>query len=237
MLDSWAAIQSTASRVLAPKTPGQSEPPRYALDRALRVVRTIDRLAPLSNDSFERLDLARAAALYATIAHCGCHAPAHPAPGANGQKHTDDQAHNDAAELASDHLKNILPPDDLDLLARILREHRRRHTDLPEAKILADALCLEEFGLIGLWHQMRTFHAQNKSPEQLLKLWRAQHDYGYWDTRLRDGFHYAATRTAAQSRLSHIDALFERLQTEHLCEDLPAPDPIATPAPATASAQ
>jgi hypothetical protein len=228
MLDSWAAIQSAASRVLAPKTPGHTEPPRYALDRALRVVRTIDRLAPLANVTFEHLDLARAAALYATIAHCGCHAPA----GANGQKLADDHAHNDAAELASDHLKNLLPPDDLDLLARILREHRRRHTDLPEARILADALCLEEFGLIGLWHQMRTFHAQNKSPEQLLKLWRAQHDYGYWDTRLRDGFHYPATRAAAQARLSHMDTLFQRMQLEHLCEDLPA-----VPAAETAAAQ
>jgi hypothetical protein len=216
MAVSWTAILAAATRVLAPKPPGPAEPPRYALDRALRTVRTIDRLAPLAGDTFERLELARIAALYATIANCGCHIPA----GANG-KLADDHAHNDAAELAADHLKNLLPPDDLDLLARILREHRRRHTDLPEARILADALCLEEFGLIGLWHQMRALHAQSKTPEQLLKLWKAQHDYGYWNTRLRDGFHYEITRTTAAARLAHMEPLFTRLQAEHLAEDLP----------------
>jgi hypothetical protein len=222
MHDHWAAIQAAAGKVLSPKTPGHTDPPRYALDRALRVIRAIDRLAPLAHDSFPHLHLARAAALYATIAQCGCHTPAgtpsssgHPA--ANGHKGADDQALNDAIELASDQLKSILPPDDLDLLLRILREHRRRHTALPEARLLADALCLEEFGLIGFWHQLRAFHAASKTPEQLLKLWKAQHDYGYWDTRLRDGFHYPAARAAAQSRLDHMQSLFDRLHLENLC--------------------
>ena len=219
MPETWAAILSAASRVLAPKNPGHPEPPRYALDRALRAIRTADRLAPLAGDVFERIDLVHVAALYATIAHCGCHVAA--APAGNGHKVPDEHAHNDAAELAADHLKKILSPDDLDLLTRILREHRKRHTELPEARLLADALCLEEFGLIGLWHQMRTFHAQNKAPEQLLKLWKAQHDYGYWDTRLRDGFHYPATRAVARKRLECMDGLFERLSAENLAEDLP----------------
>ncbi|HVX84607.1 MAG TPA: hypothetical protein VH253_07305 [Phycisphaerae bacterium] len=228
MQDAWAAIQAAAAKVLAPKAPGHADPPRYALDRALRVIRAIDRLAPLTPDSFPHLHLARAAALYATIAQCGCHTPAgtpspHGQSPANGQKPNDDQGLNDAIELASDQLKSILPPDDLDLLTRILREHRRRHTSLPEARLLADALCLEEFGLIGFWHQLRAFHAASKSPEQLLKLWKAQHDYGYWDTRLRDGFHYPAARAVAHSRLDHMQSLFDRLQLENACEDLPAP--------------
>ncbi len=210
MTDSWAPILAAVTKVLSTKISGQPDLARYPLDRALRVVRSIEKLAPDVGERIERPDLARVAALYAGVAQNVV------GPG----KTPDEQAYDDAAELASDHLKELLPATDLDQVLIILAEQRKRDTKLPEAKLLADALSMEEFGLIGFWNQCRQFHASSKSLEQLLKLWKAQHDYGYWDSRLREGFHYEITRTAAKERLAHMKGIYERLQREHLCEDL-----------------
>jgi len=220
MVDNWAAIQTLASKALSTKIPGQTEPARYGLDRALRIVRCMERLAPVCGERVERLDLARIAALYAAVAQNVA------GPG----KMPDDEAYDDAAELASDQLKEILGSGgtegggagDLDAMLTILKEHRKRDTKSAEAKVLADALAMEEFGLVGLWNQSRQFHSSGKTLEQLLKLWKAQHDYGYWESRLRDGFHYEVSRRAAKERLGQMRGIYERLQREHLCEDIAA---------------
>jgi hypothetical protein len=210
MSENWTAIQNAASKALTSKIAGQTEPARYAQDRAMRVVRCLERLAPVVGERIERLDLAKTAALYATVA----------LNGAAAGKPADDEAFGDAAELAADQLKEILSPQDLDYMIRILQEHRKRDAALAEARVLADALSMEEFGLVGLWNQSRAFHASGKSLEQLIKLWKAQHDYGYWESRLRDGFHYDASRRAAAERLGQMRGIYERLQREHLCEDV-----------------
>lgn len=210
MVENWAAIQALVSRSLVVKVAGQIEPARYALDRAMRVVRGIDHIAAGANERAERIDLARVAALYAGVAQM----VAGPA------KMPDDSAYDDAAETAADQLKDILPAPDMDLMIRILKEHRKRDTQLAEAKHLADALAMEEFGMIGLWNQSRQFHNAGKTIEQLLKLWKAQHDYGYWESRLRDGFHYEVSRKAAKDRLGQMKGIYDRLQREHLCEDI-----------------
>jgi hypothetical protein len=210
MTENWSAILAVASKALTTKLPGQMEPARYAQDRAMRVIRCLERLAPVVGERVERLDLAKAAALYAGVAQNVA------GPG----KLADEEAYGDAAELASDQLKDLLPPQNLDLMLRILQESRRRDAKMPEARVLADSITMEEFGLIGLWNQNRQFHASGKTLEQLLKLWKAQHDYGYWESRLRDGFHYEAARRAARDRLQQMKGIYERLQREHLCEDV-----------------
>jgi hypothetical protein len=210
MSENWSAIQALVSKSLTTKLPGQAEPARYALDRALRVIRCIERLAPAIGERALRVDLTTTAALYAGVAQ-NVAGPGKPA---------DDQAYGDAAELATDQLKDLLPHEDLDAMLRILQEQRRRDTKLPEARLLADALAMEELGMVGLWNQCRQFHAAGKTLEQFLKLWKAQHDYGYWESRLRDGFHYEASRRAAKDRLAHMKGIYERLQRENLCEDV-----------------
>ena len=210
MSEHWTAIQALAAKSLAVKVPGQLEPARYAQERAQRVIRCLERLAPAVGERIERVDLAKVAALYAGVAQNVA------GPG----KAADEEAYGDAAELASDQLKDLLPQNDLELMLRILQEQRRRDTKLPEAKLLADALAMEEFGLIGLWNINRQFHASGKSLEQLLKLWKAQHDYSYWESRLREGFHYDVARRAAKDRLAHMKGFYERLHRENNCEDI-----------------
>lgn len=210
MAETWTAIQTAAAKTLTTKLPGQSEPARYAHDRAMRVVRYIERLAPVVGERIERVDLAKTAALYAAVAQNVA------GPG----KSPDDEAYGDAAELATDQLKDLLAQEDLDKVLTILQEQRHRETRMPEARLLSDAIALEEFGLIGLWNQNRQFHASGKTLEQLIKLWKAQHDYGYWESRLRDGFHYESARRTARERLAQMKGIYDRLQREHLGEDV-----------------
>src|SRR5690349_6427977 len=210
MSPNWSAILAALSKALSTKLPNQTEPARYANDKALRVMRAIERLSPMIGERVERLDLAKIAGAYA------CMAQNVAGPG----KAPDDQAYDDASELAADQLKDLLPHNDTDSMIDILQEHRKRDTKQSEAKILSDALAMEEFGLVGLWNQSRQFHAAGKSLEQLLKLWKAQHDYGYWESRLRDGFHYEVARRTAKDRLVHMKGLYERLQRAHNCEDV-----------------
>jgi len=191
MAENWTAILTVVNKTLKGGEKGS-----YAQDRAMRIVQSVEKLAV--ECGVQRVDLAKVAALYTAAA----------------------PTIDDAAELAADQLKELLPAADLELLGKILREHRQRDTQLLEAKLLSDAVALEEFGLVGLWNTWRQFHAAGKTIEQFLKLCKAQHDYAYWESRLRDGFHFETTRRTAKERLGYMRGIYERLQQEQLGEDV-----------------
>lgn len=216
MSDTWNGIVSVAGKVLVTKVPGQLEPHRYAQDCALRIVRTIDHLvkAMPTADRPKRVDLVRIAALYACIG-----LEQHPAKG-GGRHLSSHEAINDAAELAADQLEKLLPTPDIDLTLRILHEHRTKQPKLPEAKLLSDAVAMEEVGMVGLWNQTRATHNTGRTLDHLIKLWRTQREYGYWETRLRDGFHFEISRKVARARLEAMEPIFERMLREHLADDI-----------------
>ena len=215
MADIWTSIQSLVSKHLAPRITGASEPHRYALDRASRVVRTLDLLAAVilketPRSAPARTDVTRIAALYACI----------PLAGPARAPRSGDAEPGDAMELAADQLPALLDADDVELVLRILREYRQRSTALLEAQLLADAIGLEDVGLVGLWNQMRTFHAAGRTLEQVIRLWKTQHEYGYWETRLRDDFHFPATQRIARKRLDSLAPVYAELTRQQLGEDI-----------------
>lgn len=224
MTEQWTGIVSTVGKALVAKVPGQLVPHRYAHDKAMRIVRTLDKLVAAlpATERPPRLDLVRIAALYACT---GVDSAASNSPGKRLHSHgpLPQASIDDAAELATDQLQSILPPADIDLTVRILHEHRTKAPNLPEAKLLADAVSLEEMGLVGLWNQTRNCHLAGKSLDHLLKLWRTQKEYGYWEARLRDGFHFAVAREAAALRLKRMEPIFEAMQHEHLADDILPP--------------
>jgi len=213
MVDPWAGIQTAVGKALAPRLAGQLEPHRYAHDRAMRVVRTIDRLARAIPTELrpKRIDLVRTAALYACI---GLTAPP------RARTSSADNSVDDSAELAADQLQPFLSAADIDLTLKILREHHLKETKLPEAQLLSDAISLEDLGLVGLWNQTRHFHALGRTLEQLIKLWKTQQEYGYWETRLRDGFHFEPARKVAAARLKQVAPIFEQLLKQQQAEDV-----------------
>jgi hypothetical protein len=123
----------------------------------------------------------------------------------------------DRAEEAAELLVGIAGPDVdeslLDRATRILQEMPHRSPMLDEAKLLADAVNLEDFGVIGLIGQAIQLGRAGEGVTQLTEGCDKREQYGYWDARLKDGFHFEAVRQIALRRLS---------TTRHICAMLAA---------------
>jgi len=99
----------------------------------------------------------------------------------------------------------------LDRTTRVLHEMPHRSPVLDEAKILADALNLEDFGIVGIIAQAIQTARQGEGVMQLSKSMHKREQYGYWEARLKDGFHFEAVRQIAQARLDRARKVAEAL--------------------------
>jgi hypothetical protein len=72
-----------------------------------------------------------------------------------------------------------------------------------QAKLLADALNLEDFGVAGLVQQAILLARQGGGVMQVADGCEKREQYGYWEARLKDGFHFDPTRAIARKRLEH----------------------------------
>ena len=124
----------------------------------------------------------------------------------------------DRAELAAQRLVEELADDaDADLLdrtARLLHETPGRPPVLEEAKLLADAVNLDDFGAGGALRQLAELAVRGEGVDTLLDAWHKGRDYGYWQARLADGFHFPAVRRLARRRLDNARRLFDLLDEE-----------------------
>jgi hypothetical protein len=108
----------------------------------------------------------------------------------------------------------------LDRSARLLHEMPHRSPMLDEARLLADAVNLEDFGVVGVALQVVQLARQGEGLSQLAEGCEARELYGYWDARLKDGFHFEAVREIAQRRLENARLVCSMLIAE-LREDVP----------------
>ncbi len=111
----------------------------------------------------------------------------------------------DRAEEAAEMLLSIAPADTdeslLDRATRILREMPHRSPMVEEAKLLADAVNLDDFGLTGFALLAGQLARQGEGVIQLANGLDKREQYGYWEARLKDGFHFDAVRKIALRRL------------------------------------
>ncbi|HEY8749633.1 MAG TPA: hypothetical protein VIM11_16740, partial [Tepidisphaeraceae bacterium] len=91
----------------------------------------------------------------------------------------------------------------LDRTARILHEMPHRSPMLDEAKLLADAVNLDDFGVTGLIQQVVMATRQGDGILQLADGLQKREQYGYWEARLKDGFHFEPVRQIARKRLDN----------------------------------
>jgi hypothetical protein len=108
----------------------------------------------------------------------------------------------------------------LDRTTRLLQELPQRAPMLDEARLLADAVNLDDFGLTGLVTQVIQLARQGEGVVQVADGCEKREQYGYWDARLRDGFHFEPVRAIARRRLDHARAACNMLR-EELSEDGP----------------
>lgn len=109
----------------------------------------------------------------------------------------------------------------LDRTTRLLRAITDRSTRTPEARLLADAVNLEDFGVVGLLSQMVQITLSGGGIHELAVGAQKRDDYGYWDARLKDGFHFEPVRQIARQRVESARKMVDLLRRE-LTEDSPA---------------
>lgn len=126
------------------------------------------------------------------------------------------------AEEAAELLVGVVPEEIdealLDRATRLLHEMPHRSPVLDESKLLADALNLDDFGVIGLALQAIQLTRQGEGVTKLADGANKREQYGYWDARLKDGFHFDAVRQIARQRLRNTRES-ARLLIEELADD------------------
>jgi hypothetical protein len=124
-----------------------------------------------------------------------------------------------AADLLLGAIGSQAPEDLLDRATRILVECPRKGTALAEARVLADAINIEDFGVGGICRSAALLIRPGGPLSQLTDAYEKRDQYGYWEARLKDSFHFNSTRELAESRLSSARDCLQTLIGE-LQEDL-----------------
>jgi hypothetical protein len=125
-----------------------------------------------------------------------------------------------AAELLVSLVGSDIDEKLLDNTTRILHEITHRSPVIDEAKLLADALNLDDFGLTGLIVTTVQMALQGEGVSDLIAASEKREQYGYWSARLKDGFHFEPIRAIARRRLETARQVVKMLADE-LAEDQP----------------
>ncbi len=96
----------------------------------------------------------------------------------------------------------------------ILIQTCEKTTRLNEAKILSDAINLDDIGSVGVFNQVRDGALQKKSISQLINNYKKKADYGYWQARLTESFHFKNTAKIANKRFAIMNTFMQNLEKE-----------------------
>jgi hypothetical protein len=119
-----------------------------------------------------------------------------------------------AAELMVGFLDKTADEELLDRAARLLHETPQKSPMFDEARLLADAVNLEDFGLTGLFNQAILHALAGEGVEKIVAAADRREQYGYWEARLRDGFHFEPIRQIAGKRLEQAREVCKMLKDE-----------------------
>lgn len=126
-----------------------------------------------------------------------------------------------AAELLVTLFKPHVDAGLLERTTRLLNDLPVRSTPNVSARLLADTINLEDFGLIGLFGSAMLAASRGHGIDVVIEGHRMRDAYGYWEARLRDGFHFAAIRAIAERRLDAARSALKSLEHELREEGLP----------------
>jgi hypothetical protein len=124
-----------------------------------------------------------------------------------------DRAEQSAEELVSELGDEITEPL-LERTTELLQELPARTPAHDESKLLADVLNLDDFGVGGLFAQVALLTLLGQGVEQFTEAAAKREMYGYWEARLKDGFHFGPTRELAKRRLARARAVLASLNEE-----------------------
>jgi hypothetical protein len=142
-----------------------------------------------------------------------------PPTGRPGRTNVRERAEQ-AAEMLVSLLSGQVDEPLLDRATQLLHELPQRAPILDEARLLADAVNLDDFGVTGLFQQALHLGRAGAGVSQLADGLEKREQYGYWDARLKDGFHFDPVRQIARHRLENARRAATLLLDE-LNEDRP----------------
>ena len=142
-----------------------------------------------------------------------------PTAGKLGRTNLKDRAEQ-SAELLVSLVGEEVDEGLLDRATRLLHEMPHRSPVPDEARLLADAVNLDDFGVTGLVMQMTQLARQGDGLKQLLEGVTKRDEYGYWEARLKDGFHFPQVREMAKRRVENARQVASLLAGE-VKEDTP----------------
>lgn len=132
--------------------------------------------------------------------------------------------HRDRCEQAAELLVSLVGSDVeeslLDRTTRLIHEIPHRSPVIDEAKLMADVLNLEDFGIIGLIIQAVQLGLQGEGVGDLSVAAEKREQYGYWEARIKDGFHFEPVQAIAVKRLA-ISRRVAKMLADELKEDQP----------------
>lgn len=119
-----------------------------------------------------------------------------------------------AAELLVGALGDQIDESLLDRTTRLLHELPQRSPVLDESKLLADAVNVEDFGVTGLVQQTIQLSRQGAGVRELIDAFEKREQYGYWQARLKESFHFEPIRQIARRRLDSAREMLKLLLKE-----------------------
>jgi len=127
----------------------------------------------------------------------------------------------DRAEQAAEMLVGLTnsggrggPEPDVEETIQLLQQVYQRTPETDLAKLLADALNLEDFGVSGLVALAVASGRNEGTVGQVAEGCVKREEYGYWEARLKDGFHFEPVRQLARKRLEQARKMAALLVAE-----------------------
>ena len=127
---------------------------------------------------------------------------------------TNDVQRELAASILQEKAAHLLPARILRIACDAIRQSSAKDTQVPEARLLGDAIALDEMGAIYIVQQMRNYAAEGRDLAQFVETWKRQQEYRYWELRLQNGFRCDVSRDLARRRLHAVQQFAESLGSE-----------------------
>jgi hypothetical protein len=102
----------------------------------------------------------------------------------------------------------------MDRTTALLLAVPQRNPVSDDAKLLADAVNLDDFGVSGFVQRVIQLGRQGDGVTQVVEANDKREQYGYWEARLKDGFHFEPVRKLARKRLENARAVAKLLADE-----------------------
>jgi hypothetical protein len=125
-----------------------------------------------------------------------------------------------SARIAAEKLHGHLSEQKINKISRIILESGNKLTNLNEAKILSDAQNLDDMGIVGIFSLLRNSSLRGKGPSDVLRSWKKKIDYGYFQARLKESFHFESVKRIAKKRFELTENFMSRLEDECSAKDI-----------------